>query len=472
LATPSLKLEVGGREVVITNPEKVFFSEKGYTKLDLVNYYLAVAEPALQAVRLRPMNLKRFINGAAEAPFFQKRAPASRPDWVTTTRISFPSGRFADEVICDEVADIAWAVNLGCIDLNPWPVRHPDVDHPDELRVDLDPTPEVGFREVKEVALVVNDVLQELGYRGYPKTSGSRGIHVYVRIEPKWDFSIVRRCALALGREVERRIPLATTAWWKEERHGVFVDYNQNARDRTMASAYSVRPTPDARVSCPLEWSEVPDAELADFTLETVPRRYLEQSDPMAEIDEVSHSLEPLIEMMERHEREGLGDAPWPPQYPKAEGEPIRVQPSRARANPDKPPSGTGRRQSSQPLITVAKAERKEDALAGLERWKARHPEAAPFIGVGDVLVDTMRGRSTTWTRIRLNLHNVPEADRPAEETPDPDYDPWQGMEWDEAQGRPRRARSRTAEAEAERPPPMHVAYQDPKRKNPADGRL
>lgn len=345
MPTPSVKLDVGGYEVAVTNPEKIFFPEKGYTKLDLVRYYLAVAEPALRGVFRRPTVLKRYPNGAAAEPFFQKRAPTPLPPWVHTARIRFPSGRFADLAVFDEPADLAWAINLGCIDLNPWPVREDDVDHPDELRVDLDPTPEAGFAAVKEVALAVNELLQELGYTAFAKTSGSRGIHVYVRIEPKWEFQQMRRCALALGREVERRIPhLVTTAWWKEERHGVFIDYNQNARDRTVASAYSVRPTPDARVSCPVTWDELPNCELGDFTIETVPKLVESRGDASAAIDDVHFSLEPLLELVARQEREGLGDAPWPPQFPKAPGEPMRVQPSRARSrNPqaaaERPPA-------------------------------------------------------------------------------------------------------------------------------------
>jgi DNA ligase D-like protein (predicted polymerase) len=454
MPTRSEILEVGGKEVVVTNPEKVYFPEKGYTKLDLVRYYEAVMDGALRGVYRRPMTLKRFVNGAADEPFFQKRAPQQRPPWVETARIQFPSGRFADLAVCDEPADLLWAVNLGCIDLNPWPVRDSDVDHPDELRVDLDPTPEMNFGHVKEVALVVNDVLSEYGYRGFAKTSGSRGIHVYVRIEPRWEFPQVRRAALAFSREVERRIPdLATTAWWKEERHGVFLDYNQNARDRTVASAYSVRPTPDARVSYPVDWADLPDVELGDFTIETVPRLFKERGDPSAAIDDVLHSLEPLLELVERHEREGLGDAPWPPQFPKAEGEPMRVQPSRARKNTDGASrSPTGRRQSIHPLIIVAQAQHKDEALAGLDRWKARNPDAAAHLKPDDILVDAMRGRYTTWTRVRLNLRNVPESQRPPAEDPDPDYDPWQGEE--------------------AAPPPMHSGYQRPKRKNPADGRL
>jgi DNA ligase D-like protein (predicted polymerase) len=275
------------------------------------------------------MVLKRFVDGADGEPFFQKRAPANHPEWIDTATITFPSGRSANLVVCEEVADVIWAVNLGCIDLNPWPVRADDVDHPDELRIDLDPTPEATFAHVREVALVVREVLESCGQHGLPKTSGSRGKHINVRIEPKWGFSDVRRCALAIGREVERRIPLATTAWWKEERRGVFIDYNQNARDRTVASAYSVRPTPDARVSCPVEWDEVPSVELGDFTIETVPKRFAERGDPSAAIDDEHYSLAPALELVAKHEREGQGEAPYPPQFPKAEGEPRRVQPSK-----------------------------------------------------------------------------------------------------------------------------------------------
>ncbi|MEX2446306.1 MAG: non-homologous end-joining DNA ligase [Dehalococcoidia bacterium] len=332
MAPSRLTLTVGDREVTVTNPDKVFFPEHGYTKADLVRYYVAVGDAALRGMARRPMVLKRFVDGVTEEPFFQKRAPARRPEWVQTARITFPSGRSADMPVCDEVADLAWAANLGCIDLNPWPVRADDVDHPDELRIDLDPTPEASFDDVRRVALLTGEVLTELGYRSYPKTSGSRGIHVYVRIEPRWEFTDVRRAALALGRELERRAPdLVTTAWWKEERHGVFVDYNQNARDRTMASAYSVRSKPDARVSCPLEWDEVAEVDPAAFTLATVPQRLLERGDPAADIDEVAHSLEPLLELVRAQEAEGQGDAAWPPQFPKGADEPPRVQPSRRR---------------------------------------------------------------------------------------------------------------------------------------------
>jgi DNA ligase D-like protein (predicted polymerase) len=329
-----LTLDVGGRPVVVTNPGKVFFPQAGYTKLDLVNYFIAVGEGALLGIRNRPTVLKRFVNGADQEPFFQKRAPAGRPEWVTTAHVTFPSGRSADLAVTNEVAGLVWMANLGCIDLNPWPVRADDVDHPDELRVDLDPTPEATFAMVKEVALVVREVLTDLGYVGFPKTSGSRGMHVNVRIERTHGFRDVRRCALALGREVERRVPaLATTKWWKEERHGVFLDYNQNARDRTVASAYSVRPTPDARVSCPITWDELPAAELGDFTMATVPKRYAETGDPGAGIEATAYPLAPLLELVEKQAAEGLGEAPLPPHYPKEEGEPPRVQPSKRRTN-------------------------------------------------------------------------------------------------------------------------------------------
>jgi bifunctional non-homologous end joining protein LigD len=332
MADPSLQVDVRGTPVTVSNPGKVFFPEAGYTKLDLINYYLAVADGALLGVMRRPMVLKRFVNGANKEPFFQKRAPSNLPPGIETALITFPSGRSADLVVCDEPADVIWAINLGCIDLNPWPVRANDVDHPDELRVDLDPTPEASFADVKAVALMVNEVLTDLGYRGFPKTSGSRGIHINVRIEPNWTFTEVRRSALALGREVERRLPaLSTTKWWKEERHGVFIDYNQNARDRTVASAYSVRPTADARVSCPLEWDEVPDCELAHFTIKTVPERYAKIGDPGAAIDDVSYSLQPLLDLVSSQEAAGEGDAPWPPHFPKGESEPARVQPSKRR---------------------------------------------------------------------------------------------------------------------------------------------
>ncbi len=414
-------IEAAGREVVITNPDKIFFPRAGYTKLDLVRYYRSVAEGALRGIAGRPIVLKRYVNGAEAEPFFQKRAPEKHPDWIETVELQFPSGRTAREIVVRDDAQLLWIVNLGCIDLNPHPVRAGDLDHPDELRIDLDPGPGVGFDDVRQVALVVREVLEEHGLRGWPKTSGSRGIHVNVRIEPRWTFDQVRRAALAVAREVERRAPkLATSAWWKEERHGVFLDYNQNAKDRTVASAWSVRPLPDARVSMPLEWDEVPDCDPAAFTLVTAPQRFAERGDVSEGIDDAAGSLDKLLTLSKTQEEAGLGDAPWPPNYRKQPGEPPRVQPSKRK--------GTGRRQSSQPLITVAKAQHKEDALAGLERWKARHPEAAKRLEVDDVLVDAMRGRSSTWTRIRVNLRHVPEGERPAEEAPDPDYDPWAGV--------------------------------------------
>ena len=413
----STTIEAAGREVVITNPAKIFFPRAGYTKLDLVNYYASVAEGALRGIDGRPIVLKRYVNGADSEPFFQKRAPEQHPDWIETVELRFPSGRTAHELVVRDAAQLLWMINLGCIDLNPHPVRADDLDHPDELRVDLDPGPGVSFDDVRRVALVVREVLEENGVRGWPKTSGSRGIHVNVRIARKWTFDEVRRAALAIAREVERRAPkIATSKWWKEERHGVFLDYNQNAKDRTVASAWSVRPTEDARVSMPLEWDEVADCDPAAFTLVTAPKRFAKRGDAAAEMDRAAGSLDKLLALSAAHESEGLGDAPWPPHYRKQADEPARVAPSRRKG-----------RQSTQPLITVSKAQHKEEALAGLERWKARHPKAAKHLELDDVLVDAMRGRSSTWTRIRVNLRNVPERDRPEEEKPDPDYDPWRG---------------------------------------------
>jgi DNA ligase D-like protein (predicted polymerase) len=389
--------EIAGHEVTITNPDKIFFPKAGYTKLDLVKYYAAVAEGAIRGVAGRPMALKRYVNGADEEPFFQKRAPEKRPDWIDTVELFFPSGRTACEIVVNNAAQLLWIVNLGCIDLNPHPVRADDLEHPDELRVDLDPGPGVSFDDVRRVALVVREVLEEHGLTGWPKTSGSRGIHVNVRIERKWTFDQVRRAALALAREVEHRVPkLATSKWWKEERHGVFLDYNQNAKDRTVASAWSIRPTPDARVSMPLTWDEVPDVDPAAFTIVTAPSR----PDYSAGIDSAVGSLDSILALSAEHEAQGLGDAPWPPNYKKQAGEPKRVQPSKAR-------------REKHPLIVVAKADRKEEALAQLEEWKARHPAVAAKLAVDDILVDSMRGRSSTWTRIRVNLRNVPEKDRP-----------------------------------------------------------
>jgi bifunctional non-homologous end joining protein LigD len=427
-------LEVAGLTVAVSNPDKVYFPRTGHTKLDLVRYYLSVADGALRGVVGRPMILKRFVHGAEGEAFFQKRAPERRPDWIETVELSFPSGRSAHEVVVRNPAHLTWVINLGCIDLNPHPVRAEDVDHPDELRVDLDPVPGVEWPQILQVALVAKDVLDDFGLTGWPKTSGSRGFHVYARIEPRWSFTDVRRAAVALAREVERRAPeVATARWWKEERHGVFVDYNQNAKDRTVASAYSVRPTPDARVSTPLAWPEVPDCHPEAFTIDTVPARFAALGDLWAGIDEAAGSLEPLLGLAARHEAAGMPDAPWPPHFDKQAGEPPRVQPSKRRAAagavprpaPGKSAGPTGRRKSSMPLIEVARAAGQAEAMAGLDRWKERHPGVWPLLEPSDVLVDSMRGRSSTWTRIRLNLRNVPEADRPPQEELEVDYDPW-----------------------------------------------
>jgi bifunctional non-homologous end joining protein LigD len=402
-------LTVAGREVSISNPGKVLFPERKYTKLDVVRYYLAVADGALRGAGDRPNMLVRYPNGITEEHFYQKRAPESRPSWVEVVSLRFPSGRSADEVVPRDAATLAWMVNLGCLELHPHPVRADDLEHPDELRVDLDPVPGVQWGQVQEVAGVVESTLKDYGLLGWPKTSGSRGIHVNVRIERRWTFDQVRRAALALAREVERRAPaIATSKWWKEERHGVFVDYNQNAKDRTVASAYSVRPKPEAPVSAPLAWEEIGSSEPGDFTIATMPERFARLGDRHAGIDDHPGSLEPLLELSARHEGEGLGDAPWPPHYQKQQGEPARVQPSK-------------RRTSKHPLIEIGRAQRKEDALAGLERWKERHPEAAAHLEPADVLVDAMRGRFTTWTRIRVNLQHVPTDLRPVQEPLDPD---------------------------------------------------
>ena len=417
-------LDIGGREVKVTNPDKVYWAGPGHTKLVLVRYYLAVADGALRGAGGRPMALKRFVDGAEGEFFFQKRAPQKRPAWIDAVSLSFPSGRTVEEIVLRDAASLAWVANLGCLDLNPHPVRAEDLDHPDELRVDLDPVPGVPWADVRTVALVTQEALAAVGLVGWPKTSGSRGIHINVRIESRWTYPEVRRAALALARDVEARAPeLATSKWWKEERHGVFLDYNQNAKDRTVASAYSVRPTPDARVSMPLTWAEVADVVAEDFTLATVPALFEAHGDRHLGIDEATGSLEALLELSARHEAEGMGDAPWPPHYRKQDGEPPRVQPSKRRKGDA--PSPTGRRRSTKPMIEIARAARKADALAGLERWKARHPEAAAQLQPADVLVDAMRGRSTTWTRIRINLEHVPEDERPPQEPLDPDYDPW-----------------------------------------------
>jgi len=418
-------LSLDGREVQITHPDKLYFSEQvRITKLELVRYYLSVAPGALNGIKDRPIVLKRFVNGAEREAFYQKRAPAQRPAWLRTVTLSFPSGRTAEEIVVDDTAGLAWIVNLGCIELHPHPVRSGDLEHPDELRIDLDPVPGVAWDDVRKVALEVKSLLEELGLRGWAKTSGSRGMHVNVRIAPRWTFQEARRAAVALSRAVERRLPtLATSKWWKEERHGVFLDYNQNAKDRTTCSAYSVRPLPDARVSTPLDWREVPDCDPADFTIFTVPDRFAKTGDPHAEMDASPGSLDKLLEMAEKDEAAGLADAPWPPHFRKMDTEAPRVAPSRAKSAATKP-------RIKMPLIVIANSTDKAAALAGLERWKQKHADVAQLLAPEDVLVDSMRGRSSTWTRIRINLQHVPEEFRPAQETPDPDDDPTR--EWRE----------------------------------------
>lgn len=451
-------LSLDGREVRVTHPSKLYFSRQvRVTKLDLVRYYLSVAPGALQGIRDRPIVLKRFVNGAEAEPFYQKRAPSDRPEWMRTVTLSFPSGRTAEEIVVDDTAGLAWIVNLGCMELHPHPVRTADLEHPDELRIDLDPIPGVAWDDVRHVAMEVKALLAEVGLAGWPKTSGSRGMHVNVRIEPRWTFTEVRRAAIALSRAVERRVPqLASSKWWKEERHGVFLDYNQNAKDRTTAAAYSVRPLPDARVSTPLAWDEVMECNPEDFTIYTVPERFTAKGNPHAAMDDAPGSLEALLEMASRDEVAGLGDAPWPPHFRKMEGEGKRVAPSRAKKSAPKEDGEdtratrpSGRRQSKMPLLVIANSPDKQAALDGLERWKARHPEAANLLAVDDVLVDSMRGSSSTWTRIRVNLRHVPEELRPPQETPDPDDDPtrkWrEGKDSEEeAEAKPKRTRKKT----------------------------
>jgi len=440
-------LSIDGREVRISNPDKPYFSrDVKLSKLDVVKYYLSVADGAVAGARDRPNMLKRFVDGAENPPFYQKRAPDNRPEWLRTVTLSFPSGRTAEEVVVDDSAGLAWIINLGCIELHPHAVRTNDLDHPDELRIDLDPGPRVGWEAVRRVAMETKSLLEEMGLRGWPKTSGSRGMHVNARIEQRWTFTEVRRAALALSREIERRVPaLATSKWWKEERHGVFLDYNQNAKDRTTCSAYSIRPLADARVSAPLEWAEVPDCVPEDFTVLTIPKRFAEIGDRHALMNDAAGSLEKLLELAARDEAAGLADAPWPPHFRKMEGEPSRVAPSRAKSTAKKGATKTAGKsvakkkaatkpRSKMPLIVVANSADKDAALAGLERWKARHGEAASHLAVDDVLVDSMRGRSSTWTRIRVNLRNVPDEVRPPAETPDPDDDPTRA--WREARAK------------------------------------
>ena len=411
----------------------MLYTQAGYTKLDLARYYLGVARGALLGAGGRPNVLVRYPDGIDGEFFFQKRAPQSRPPWVEVVSLQFPSGRTAEEVVPRDAAALVWMANLACLELHPHPVRADDLDHPDELRVDLDPVPGVEWPQIREVARIVHATLEELGLVGWPKTSGSRGMHVYVRIERRWTFTEVRRAALALAREVERRAPgLATSRWWKEERRGVFLDYNQNAKDRTIAGAYSVRPRPDARVSAPLAWDEIDTCEPGDFTMATMPGRVAAVGDPHDAMDRHAGSLERLLELSARQEAEGLGDAPWPPHYRKQPGEAPRVAPSR-------------RRTPTRPLVEIGRAREKADALAGLERWKARHPDASAHLEAADVLVDSMRGRFRTWTRIRVNLEHVPAAIRPGQEALDPDDAPddWSGVsDPDRWRRRPSRART------------------------------
>jgi DNA ligase D-like protein (predicted polymerase) len=413
-------LTASGREVAISNPRKILFPEAGYTKLDVARYYLAVADGALRGAGGRPNVLVRYPNGITGEFFYQKRAPQARPAWIDAVALKFPSGRTAEEIVPRDAAALVWMANLACLELHPHPVRADDLDHPDELRVDLDPVPGVEWPQIRTVATLVRAALGEVGLVGWPKTSGSRGLHVIVRIERRWSFDQVRRAALALARDVERRAPdLATSKWWKEERQGVFLDYNQNAKDRTVASAYSIRPRPDARVSAPLAWDEIDDCDPADFTLATMPARFGAVGDRHDAIDRHTGSIEALLELSARHESEGLRDAPWPPHYRKQADEAPRVAPSR-------------RRVPKHPLVEIARARKKEDALAGLDRWRGRHPDASARLAPADVLVDAMRGRFHTWTRIRVNLQHVPPELRPAQEALDPNDEPddWSGIDW------------------------------------------
>lgn len=396
--------EIAGQQVPITNPGKVIFPGNGVTKLDLMHYYSAVADGALRGVQDRPMILKRFVKGIEEEAIFQKRAPEKRPDFVDVAELRYASGTSAKEAVLHDPAGLIWAVNLGCVDLNPHPVRADDLEHPDELRVDLDPMPGVGWRQILDVAFVAREVLEDHGLVAWPKTSGSKGFHIYARIHRNWPFKQVRLAAETVAREVERRAPESATArWWKEERHGVFVDFNQNAKDRTVASAYSVRATPDARVSTPLFWDEVAECRPEEFTVATVPARFAEHGDPWEGIDDATGGLEPLLELAER-----LGPAEKAPKGSrKSEG------------------GGRQGRVSSMPLIEIARTKTKDEALAALDQWRAKYPEAAARLEPADVLVDGMRGPSSIWYRIRVNLRHVAEDARPPQEDLLADYNPW-----------------------------------------------
>ena len=408
----SLSLDVGGQQVSVTNPDKVVFPDfngrPSVTKLDLINYYLAVADGALRGVANRPMILKRFVKGITSEAVFQKRAPEKRPDYVDVAELKYASGTSAKEAVIHDAAGLAWAINMGCVDLNPHPVQADDLAHPDELRVDLDPMPGVDWRQIVGVALVAREVLEDHGLTGWPKTSGSRGIHIYARIQPRWPFKFVRLAAQTVAREVERRAPeLATARWWKEEREGVFVDFNQNAFDRTVASAYSVRALPDARVSTPLRWDEVPACRPEAFTIATVPARFAEIGDPWESMDSTSGVLDPLLDLADR-----LGPAEKAPKGAK---------------------KGTGRRQSVMPLIEIARTKTKDEAMAALDEWRGRYPSVAEKLQPADILVDGMRGPSSIWYRIRINLQHVPEDQRPPQEPLLADYNPWEnysGPQW------------------------------------------
>ncbi|MBE4718724.1 non-homologous end-joining DNA ligase [Pseudarthrobacter sp. AB1] len=403
--TPAKILTIGGTEVRISSPDKVVFPEPGLTKLDLVRYYLAVADGALRGAGGRPMVLKRFPKGIDAEPFFQKRVPENHPDFIDTTTLHYASGTSAEEAVIRDAAGLAWVVNLGCLDLNPHPVRAEDLDHPDELRVDLDPMPGVSWSQIVDVAYVAREVLDDVGLVGWPKTSGSRGLHILVRIAPQWSYRDVRLAAETLAREIENRAPgLATARWWKEERgESVFVDFNQNAKDRTVASAYSIRPLPDARVSTPLTWDEVRSIRPEQFTVRTVPGRFADAGDPHAGIDGAVGALDGLLALAAR-----LGPAEKAPRSG----------------------DGSGRRQSVMPLIEVARTKSKAKAVAALDEWKTRHADIVPALRPADVLVDGMRGSSSLWYRVRVNLQHVPEAERPLQEELISDYDPWAGKQW------------------------------------------
>ncbi len=404
-------LEVDGRQVPITHPDKVVFPDIGVTKMDLMRYYVDVAPGALRGVADRPMILKRFVKGITTEAVFQKRAPEKRPDYIDVAELRYASGTSAKEAILHDAAGLVWAVNLGCVDLNPHPVRADDLAHPDELRVDLDPMPGVDWRQIIHVALVAREVLEDHGLTAWPKTSGSRGFHIYARIERRWPFKFVRLAAQSVAREVERRAPdLATARWWKEEREGVFVDFNQNAFDRTVASAYSVRATPDARVSTPLHWAEVIDCRPEVFTIATVPKRFKEYGDPWEGMDDAAGGLDELLDLADR-----LGPAEKAPRGAK---------------------KGTGRRQSVMPLIEIARTKTKDEAMAALDTWREKYQEAAKSLKPADILVDGMRGPSSIWYRIRINLQHVPEGHRPPQEPLLADYNPWENYTGAQFRGR------------------------------------